>query len=605
MLLIIDNFEQVVAAAPVVSELLTAAPRLKVLLTSRALAGVYGEHDFPVPPLPLPELNDLPHIERLMQVETVRLFVERAQAARPDFRLTGENARTVSDICHQLDGLPLAIELAAARVRHLSPQVLLQRFGEGMPGRLKVLTGGPRTVPERQQTVHATIAWSYDLLDAREQQLFRRLGVFVGGCTLEAAKIVCGWDDAEQVQRSLETLLDTSLLQQREYAESEVRLSMLETIREYALEQLAASGEIEQVQQRHADYFLQLVEGTKPVTTGPGRWWWMRLEAEYDNLRAALAWSRNDERGEYVLRLVVALTRFWQLRGLMNEGYVWLEAAVTPFELDVSSGMSIRNIQRLQAYALETLGTFAAFLGIRDGVQAWYEESLALFRSLGDRAGQLEVLSDLGMQFALLGDFGQGQAMLDECLALAREIGQPSIIADSFFLLGVLAYAQGQSGRAGELWQEGLLLLQPSEDPMQHAKHLIHLSMVALDQDDVGLARAQVMASLTTFHDLGDRFNSIYALEASARLAAEQGHRIEGDQRDLLRAARLFGAAEAIRERLAFPIMHLERRSYDHGLATLRAHLDAASLAVAWTEGRALTLEQAMDYALATDDGAA
>lgn len=599
MLLLLDNFEQVVAAAPVVSELLTTAPRLKVLLTSRTIAGVYGEHDFPVPPLPLPVLSEVSDLDRLMQVETVRIFVERARAARPDFRLTNENARAVSTICHQLEGLPLSIELAAARMRLLSPHLLLQHFDEGMSGRLKVLTGGPRTVPQRQQTVRATIAWSYDLLDAREQQLFRRLGVFVGGCTLEAAEVVCGWEDRGQVQTSLEALLDTSLLQQRERVEREVRMTLLETIREYALEQLVASGELEQVQRRHADYFVSLAERTEPVTTGPGRLsWWSRLEAEHDNLRTALAWSRSEASGRYLLRLAVALIPFWTHRGHTNEGYGWLAAAVRPRELDDTDESSSSNDQRLRADALDELATFALFLGIRDGAQAWYEESLALFQNLGDRAGQHEVLGDLGMLFALRGDFDQSHMVLNEGLALARDRGDASTVAKSLFFLGNLAYAQGQSGRAGELWEEGLLLLHPTEDPMQRASHLLQLSIVALDQGDLGRARAQMMASLTILHDLGDRWFSIHALEVGARLAAEEGCGSEGDQRDLLVAAHLFGAAEACREHLTVPGLSLERRSYEHGLATLRAHLDAPTLGAAWAEGQAMTLEQAIAYAL-------
>lgn len=598
MLLLLDNFEQVVAAAPVVSELLTAAPRLKVLLTSRALAGVYGEHDFLVPALPLPELNDLTHLDRLMQVETVRLFVERARAARPDFRLTGENAHAVSDICHQLDGLPLSIELAAARVRRLSPQALLQHFREGASGRLHLLSGGPRTVPARQQTVRATIAWSFDLLNPAEQQLFRRLGVFVGGWTLEAAEAVCGWEDATHAEASLEALLDTSLLQQREHMGSEVRVTMLETIREYALEQLAASGELEEVQRRHADYFVMLAERAEPVLSGLRRRWWDRLEAEHDNMRAALAWSRSEPTGETGLRLVVALNAFWMERGHMTEGYSWLTAAVARREVEVVAGPSSRNYQRLRAYALDALGSFAHFLRMPDDVQAWYEESLALSESLGDRAGRREVLGDLGMMCVERGDFDQAQRVLDEALALARGLGHAATVASSLFFLGQLAYAQGRSERAGELWEEGLHLLRREEDPLQSATHLMRLSMVALDHGDYDRAGAQVAESLTILQDLGARRWSIEGIEVSARLAVALGQRRANGQQGLMHAARLFSAAEVVREKQAVPLPSTERPSHEQSLAVLRAHLDAASLAVAWAEGRTMTLEQSIAHAL-------
>lgn len=598
MLLLLDNFEQVVAAAPVVGELLAAAPRVRVLLTSRVVVGVYGEHDFPVPPLPLPNLSDLPPVDRLMQVETVRLFVERARAARPDFSLTGENAHAVSELCHQLDGVPLAIELAAARVRRLSPGVLLQRFGEGMPGRLEVLTGGPRTVPARQQTVRATIAWSYDLLTPRAQQLFRRLGVFVGGGTREAAEAVCGWDDAAHLEASLEALLDTSLLQQRERVEGEVRVMMLETVRDYALEQLAASGELEEMQRRHADYFVMLAEGAEPIVRGPRRLWWDRLEAEHDNMRAVLAWSRTEPSGVSGLRLAVALAGFWQRRGHMSEGYGWLTSAVAQREVDVSVAPSRRSYHRLRAYALDALGVFARFLGAPDDIQALFEESLALFQTLDDRAGRLEVLGDLGMLLVQRGAFGRGQVVLEEGLALARELGQGSAIAESLFYLGHLRYAQGDAGRASELWEEGVHLVRPTEDPLCYTMLLVRLSVVALDQGDYERAGAHLAESLRLLREQGDRLAIIQALEMRARLAAESSSGLETGQRGLVRAARLFGATEAIRERLAFPILSEERRSYEHGLATLRARLKDEPLAAAWAEGRALTLEQAIAHAL-------
>ncbi len=322
LLLVLDNFEQVLMAAPVVADLLAAAPQLTILLTSRVVVGVYGEHTVPVPSLQLPDLHALPALDALLRVETVRLFVERARAARPNFRLTPATARAVSTICHHLDGLPLSIELAAARVRLLPPQMLLDRLSS----RLSMLTGGSRTLPARQQTLRDTLAWSYDLLDAHEQLLFRRLAVFVGGCRLEAAEAVASElsIENEALKNALHkhpavnapcsmlnligALLDQSLVQPAEGVAGEPRFTMLETIREYALEQLEASDEAEQVRRRHAEHYLALAETAEPHLRGRERGAWLdRLEVEHDNLRAALEWALEGSDMETGARIAIAL----------------------------------------------------------------------------------------------------------------------------------------------------------------------------------------------------------------------------------------------------------------------------------------------------------
>ncbi|MFQ5794857.1 MAG: AAA family ATPase [Candidatus Bipolaricaulia bacterium] len=313
ILLLLDNFEQVVAAAPQVAELLAACAWLKLLVTSREPCHVRGEHVFPVPPLALPEPDRKRPlaIEYLMQYEAVRLFIDRAQAVKPDFAVTHENAPAVAEICIRLDGLPLAIELAAARITLLPPQVMLARLGS----RLKLLTGGARDLPARQQTLRATIDWSYDLLDASEQTLFERLSVFVGGCTLEVAEAVCnGTGDLEldvDVLDGLASLVDKNLLRQEEQVEGAPRFLMLETIREYGLERLEASGEAEATQRTRADYYLALAEQAEPkLWGGPEQGEWLdRLEVEHDNLRAALAWCEQSGECEVGLRLGVALRR--------------------------------------------------------------------------------------------------------------------------------------------------------------------------------------------------------------------------------------------------------------------------------------------------------
>jgi predicted ATPase/transcriptional regulator with XRE-family HTH domain len=328
LLLLLDNFEQVVEAAVQVADLLAAAPGLKVLVTSRAALHLSGEHELMVPPLALPERQSNMDVARLTQYEAVRLFIERARAVRADFAVTNENAPAVAEICHRLDGLPLAIELAAARVKLFPLQPLLARLSS----RLTFLTGGARDLPARQQTIRALIDWSYELLDGAEKALFARLGVFVGGSTLEAAEVVCNVDDnlLLKVADGVASLLDKSLLRQVEAGNSEQRFTMLETIREYALERLAANGEEETIRQQHAAYFLALAQAAEPMLSSARRPMWLeQLETEHDNFRAVLSWSRaRSDDSRYELRLTAALWWFWYFRGHASEGHRWLEDAL-------------------------------------------------------------------------------------------------------------------------------------------------------------------------------------------------------------------------------------------------------------------------------------
>src|SRR5687767_2573926 len=318
LLLVLDNFEQVLGAAPAVTELLAVAPGLKVLATSRAPLGLYGEHEFPVPPLTLPDLERPPPLERLTQYEAVGLFVERAQALKPDFKVTNESAPAVAEICVRLDGLPLAIELAAARIKMLPPRAMLQR----LTSRLKLLTGGARDLPERQRTLKATIEWSFALLDEGEQVLFRRLAVFSGGRTLEAIEAICDAEGDLPVDtfEGVSSLLDKSLLGQEEGPGEEPRFVMLETVHEFAREKLQGSGEAEQIKRVHAQYFLTLAEEAHPELLGANQLQWLeKLEAEHDNMRAALSWALEGKEVEVALRLGGALSWFWSMRGYYGE----------------------------------------------------------------------------------------------------------------------------------------------------------------------------------------------------------------------------------------------------------------------------------------------
>ena len=416
LLHLLDNFEQVLPAGPLLADLLSACPGLKLVVTSREVLHLRAEHLFPVPPLALPNLSHLPALETLAQYAAITLFTQRAQAIKPDFVLTKTNARVVAAICARLDGLPLAIELASARLILLSPQALLARLTH----RLQVLTQGPSDLPERQQTLRKAMQWSYDLLRPEEQRLFWRLSIFAGGCTLEAVEAVCATLDnsAEEVLEGVALLINKSLLQQVEWKEAP-RFVMLETIREYGLECLAAHGEIEDTLHAHATYYLALAEEAELGLTGTQQAIWMaRLEQEYDNLRAALLWSveqaetRNDERcREMALRLAGALRRFWMMCSQMSEGRLLLGRALAGSEGVAAS---------VRAKALIA----AARLAIGQGDYHWSgmhcEESLVLCQELGDAARvRLE-------QEAFAAAWAEGRTMTPE-QALAEQ-GQATML---------------------------------------------------------------------------------------------------------------------------------------------------------------------------------
>ncbi len=395
VLLVLDNFEHLLDAAPRVAQLLHAAPALRVLATSREVLHVYGEYAFPVPPLALPNAERLPSLAALSQYEAVRLFIERAQAVQPSFHVTNENAPAVAEICHRLDGLPLAIELAAARIRVLPPQALLARLEKRLP----LLVGGARDLPHRQQTLRSTIDWSYNLLPEGEQLLFRRLGVFVGSRTLEAVEIVCSLEGDLPIDMldGLQSLLDKNLLYQKHEVGGEPSFSMLETIWEYALERLEASGELETLQQQHANYYVALVEQAEPALKGPQQVAWLaRLEAEHDNIRAALRWALDHGEMETAIRLCAAAWWFWYVHSHLSEGHGWLEQALA---------RSTRVAPAARAKALNGAGVLAHNQADYERAVVLYTESLALQRELGDKRGIADALNNLGTIALDRGDY--------------------------------------------------------------------------------------------------------------------------------------------------------------------------------------------------------
>jgi len=386
LLLVLDNLEQILSAAPLVGELLSAGPRLKVLVTSRIPLGLYGEHEYAVPPLSVPDPRRLPGLEALSQYEAVRLFIERAGAAKAGFEVNNANAPAVAEICARLDGLPLAIELAAARVKHLSPDAMLGRVG----WRLRLLTGGARDLPERQRTLRGAIEWSHDLLDEGEKVLFARMAVFSGGRTLEAIEAVCDAEGDLQVDAldGVSSLLDKSLLGREEGPEEEPRFVMLETVHEYAREKLEESGEAEGVGRAHTRYFVALAERAEPELTGPEqKRWFARLEAEHGNLRAAL--SRSLEAGDSAsaLRIGAAVWHFWVVRGHFGEGRRWLAAGLAGGEA-VPAG--------IRAGAMHGLGELALWQGDRARAVEGLEASLTLYREAKNRRGEAYALCFLG-----------------------------------------------------------------------------------------------------------------------------------------------------------------------------------------------------------------
>jgi predicted ATPase len=520
MLLMLDNFEQVVAAAPLVAELLAACPRLKCLVTSRVVLHLRSEHEFPVPPLELPDPRRLPAVDTLSQYAAVALFIQRALAVKPDFRVNNTNAPAVAEICVRLDGLPLAIELAAARIKLLPPQAMLARLGR----RLELLRGGARDVPDRHQTLRQAIAWSYNLLETGEQALFRRLAVFAMGCTLEAAEAVCqavddpaaGPGQSLDVLDGVASLVDKSLLRQAEQASGEPRFRMLETIREYGLECLTMSIEEPAVRRAHADYYLALVEEAEAALTGPDQATWLeRLEAEHDNLRAALRWAEEGEEAEIGLRLAGALCQFWLMHGHLREGQERLARLLG------LAGASPRTVARTKA--LMRAGHLAHNLGDFTAARALFEESLALWRELGDQQGIATSLNDLGWVVLCQGDYAVARSLSQEGLALWRELGDQQGIATSLHNLGRVAHCQGDYAMACALHQESLALRQELEDKRGIAFSLTHLGWAMHKQGDYRGATALLEEALALFQEV--RVKQLFAIASAilAEVAHDQG----------------------------------------------------------------------------------
>jgi predicted ATPase/class 3 adenylate cyclase len=594
-LLILDNFEQLVEAAPTVSDLLLAAPRLKVLVTSRARLQLRGEKEYSVPPLQLPNIKQLPTLEHLAQYEAVRLFTERAIDARSDFQVTNDNAPAVAEICVRLDGLPLAIELAAARIKILPPQAMLTR----LQSRLKLLTGGARDLPARQQTLRRAIEWSYDLLDEGEKQLLRRLAVFAGGRTLEAVEAVCNEAGDLDILDGVSSLADKSLLRQEVGLGGEPRLVMLETIHEYALEKLQESGEAEELRRRHARYFLEFAqEADEQLARSRHMEWLDRVEEEHNNLRAALEWSQitaSEEGSGIGLLLAGALWRFWEVRGYLTEGREWL-ARVLSSDAAASraaargGGEQRRFAQPARSKVLIGAARLALFQSDHPAARPFIEESLTILGELGDKANLSIALGNLGFMLMNQGDLVGAHAAYEESVVIRRELGDKLGMAGALTNVGLVAALRGDFARARSLEEESLSMLSALDSKEGKAYALRHLGFIAHSEGDYEQARAQLRASLALFWELG---NKRVVAECLAGLAAISGAEGRPEQ-----AAKLFGAAQALYVALGTTMWDSDRPLYERDLAAARARLGEEAWARAQQDGRAMSLEQAIEYAL-------
>ena len=625
LLLVIDNFEQVIDAAPNIAKLLAAANRLKILVTSRALLYLSKEREYIVPPLDMPTEAASVSLAELSNYEAVKLFVERARGAKPKFALSEENAGSVAEICARLDGLPLAIELAAARIKILSPQMILTKLENS----LKLLTGGSRDLPARQQTMSAAVQWSYELLSEDEKCLFRRLSVFAGGFTLETAESVTEGEKGRSGEAKIDSgasknlgisdengkngeenpvapnispspllpvslsvldgitsLVDKSLLVSKEQSDGEARFRMLEVVREYALEFLETSGEAETARRRHAEYFLALGEEAEPHLQGAESIAWLdRLEAEHDNLRAALRWVLEHDAGK-AAALAAAIRNFWILHCHFTEGRESLKAALERGSLDAPSAVRFK--------LLNVLGLLARMQGDYSAARKLYEGSLVEGKTANDLRQIAISVRGSGAVAYHQGDLTSARKFIEEGLAISRQLDDRSGIAFSLNMLGDLARAEGDNAAARPLYDEPLAIFKQLNNKQAISANLNNLGAVAFAAGDFAAARSHFAEGLATAQEIGQKSIASYSLDGFAALAVVRG------EQEL--ASQLAGAADRLREQIGYEIEPAERRFRDAYLSELQAKMDEAAFARAYEQGRKLKLEES--FALALEENA-
>jgi predicted ATPase/DNA-binding CsgD family transcriptional regulator/transcriptional regulator with XRE-family HTH domain len=635
LLLLLDNFEQVLEAAPALIELLLACPSIKTLVTSRAVLHVEGEYEFSVPPLSLPDPLHLPAHEELLHYAAVALFVQRAQMVKPHFVLSEDNAAAIAQICIRLDGLPLSLELAAARSKLLSPQALLGRLNH----RLAVLTGGRQDAPTRQQTLRDTISWSYDLLNSSEQRCFRRPAIFIGGCTLEAAEAVCSGaaDLSLPAIDLIASLLDKNLLQQGDTGGNEPRLLMLETIREYALERLVDSGELEVTQERHALYYLALAEQSEPELFGHQQQLWMdRLTWDAENLRAALQWLQTHHRKEQLLRLAGNLGHFWYMCGRFSEAMLWIETALREVASDVAVSARIK--------ALYIVALIASHLGQSDLLLVRARECLMLARQNGDSRGlviaswplvhhllasgdiigaraQAEetltfvrahapaedswtlacALNAFGSVVLSQGDYAQAQQLYERAIALFKEAGDLWLYGELHLFLANVYWAQGDEARARTFLKDGLAVHDQVGNAWVTGWFVSLFGKIALRQGDIPRARFLLEAGLKRHQQLGDQQGQalLYALLAQAAASEHDfplTRTLAAQSLELARAVRDTGSLILCLEELADVVANQGESEWAARLWGAAEHyreVSNATLPLVERLGRARRIEQA------------
>jgi predicted ATPase/DNA-binding winged helix-turn-helix (wHTH) protein len=605
-LLVLDNFEQVLPAATVVADLLATCSSLKVLVTSRACLRIYGEQEFPVVPLE--------------QNSAMELFAQRAKAVRPNFLINAENSAAILEICSRLDGLPLAIELAAARTRLLSPNAILQR----LESRLQLLTGGPLDLPERQQTLRNTIDWSHELLNEAEQKLLRRFSVFVGGSTLEGAEAVCNTsrDLGIDLLDGLSSLVDKNLVQRMDPLDSEPRFVMLETLREYAFERLLSSGEEPATRRAHAAYCLVLAEEGNPELNQPERRAWLaRCDLEIDNFRSALDWLFGNRDPDWGLRLSMALFRFWDMRDHLNEGRARLEtilslansgymrerAKVCIFlgALSTAQGdfpaaqqflrQSLALYEELNdrwgiAASLNALGISARDCGDYPAAQSYLERSLEYWRTLSNRLDTAHCLHNLANVAKSRGDYLRAQIALHEATETFEEVRDRLGAAWSINQQGDIAREQGDLAAARNFYQRALRAFRDAGDGWGSGRSFADLGHVCCEQREYEAARNAYQEALRIFAELGHRRGVARVLEGSACLAAARGHAAD--------ALKLAGAAEHLRQLISAPLPQAERSRLDQKLSSAWESLSEAEGKRVWAEGSAMSIESVIQYCL-------
>jgi len=621
VLLLLDNMEHILAASPVVVELIEASRSLKILITSRAPLRVYGEHEFPVPPLTPPDLRQTNSLPALAENPAITLFAQRAQAVKPDFHLNAENASTIAEICSRVDGLPLAIELAAARVKMLPLSGILTR----LESRLQLLTTGARDLPERQQTLRNTIDWSYDLLNEAEQKLLRRLSVFWGGCTLEGAEAVGNTKDdlGADIFELMSSLVDKSLIQQRQQNNDEPRFRMLETIREYTLERLQQSGEEGATKRAHAAYCLVLVEEGNPELNELERSAWLtRCDIEHDDFRAALDFLVQTRDLDWGFRFCTAMFRFWDMREHSAEGRIRIEqilhlagtehtreraraclflAAFTTTQGDFLAAAHFTELGRTLFEELNdpwgiALSWNAAAIGARDrgdyvSAQSNFEKSLSFWRATGDRTAVARCLHNYGNILKSRADHAGARAAMSEAMQIFEEIGDHSGAAWALNQQGDVAKGQGDLPGARTLYERALITFRRAGDRWGEGRSLTDLGTIACELGEHSVAFESFRASLDIFASLKHRRGIARVLEGLACFAMSKG--------DARRALSVAGAASHLRRVVSYPLTPVEQSKLDEKLRAAWHQLGETEGKRAWAEGYAMTMENAVRCALA------